>query len=81
MSDSPGFSAAGGSTLEFLRWLAARPRTYAETMQAWQTSCPRFSTWEDCLIDGLVFLEARAPVGESLVTLTECGSSILDGSA
>src|SRR5690349_10728750 len=45
---------AAPSMLEFLRWVAARPRTYSETMEAWQTSCPRNSVWEDAQIDGLV---------------------------
>ena len=84
MSESSNTEAAvagPSSTLEFLRWLADRPRTYAETMEAWQTSCPRFSVWEDSLIDKLIALEPRTPVGQSLVTLTERGSSILHGSA
>jgi hypothetical protein len=84
MNESSGVEvpvATPSSTLEFLRWLADRSRTYAETMEAWQTSCPRFSVWEDSLIDGLIRLEPRMPVGESLVLLTERGSFILDGSA
>lgn len=30
-------------TRQFLLWLAAQPRTYAEAMEAWRTSCPRFA--------------------------------------
>src|SRR5262249_45361315 len=37
-------------TLQFLAWLAERPRSYAETMEAWRTSCPRLSVWEDATI-------------------------------
>ena len=39
---------------QFLEWVAERPRTYHETMDAWRTSCPRISVWEDALHDGLV---------------------------
>jgi hypothetical protein len=67
-------TTVGNPTLEFLRWLEISPRTYAETMEAWQTSCPRFSTWEDSLIDGLVCVEA-----DSIVTLTPQGRAILEG--
>jgi hypothetical protein len=34
-------------TIQFLEWLSDRPRTYGETMDAWRTSCPRLSIWED----------------------------------
>jgi hypothetical protein len=27
-------------TLELLAWIAARPRTYAEAMEAWRSDCP-----------------------------------------
>ena len=33
--------------LDFLEWVAARPRPYAEVMDAWRTSCPRLTVWED----------------------------------
>ena len=34
-------------TEQFLAWVADRPRTYAEAMEAWRSSCPRLSIWED----------------------------------
>jgi len=40
--------------LELLAWIAARPRTYDETMRAWRTSCQRMPIWEDATSDGLV---------------------------
>ena len=33
--------------LDLIEWLAARPRPYAEVMDAWRTSCPRLPIWED----------------------------------
>jgi hypothetical protein len=41
-------------TLQLLEWLSERPRTYTEVLEAWRTSCPRLSIWEDACIDGLV---------------------------
>jgi hypothetical protein len=66
---------------EFLAWVARRPRTYAETMEAWQTSCPRNSVWEDALGDGLIHLAdgVSRPTGQAAVTLTPQGRALLDG--
>lgn len=47
-------------TVQFLAWIEAHPRTYAETMEAWRTSCPRLSIWEDAIRENLVQIE-RAP--------------------
>jgi hypothetical protein len=61
--------------VQFLARVAERPRSYDETMEAWRTSCPRISVWEDALIDGLVEGEdaAAGGQGEVRVVLTEAG--------
>lgn len=61
--------------LQFLAWVAARPRTYAEAMDAWRTSCPRLSVWEDALLDGLVTVEGQGAgaQGSAMVLLTTAG--------
>ncbi len=41
-------------TIDFLAWLARAPRTYADVMDAWRTSCPRLTIWEDAIDDGLI---------------------------
>jgi hypothetical protein len=41
-------------TIDFLAWLAAEPRDYADVMDAWRTSCPRLTIWEDAVDAGLV---------------------------
>jgi hypothetical protein len=33
--------------LDLVEWIARQPRPYAEVMEAWRTSCPRFPIWED----------------------------------
>jgi len=47
-------------------------------MDAWRTSCPRLSVWEDALADGLVEVR-REGAGDTLVALTRTGTSVLDG--
>lgn len=44
-------------TAQLLTWLAERPRSYAETVDVWKTSCPRLSVWEDAIADGLVRID------------------------
>ena len=64
-------------TRELLDWIASRPRTYAETMEAWRTSCPRHSVWEDALIEGLIVVERDGTTDRSVVTLKPRGLSML----
>lgn len=66
-------------TVDFLQWISSRPRTYADAMEAWRTSCPRNSVWEDALIGGLIQIENGNRVNESTVSLTPKGKAILDG--
>ena len=55
-----------------LEWLDEQPRSYAETLDAWKTSCPRLSIWEDALADRLIRIEAGR------VHLTPAGRALLD---
>ena len=70
-------------TRDFLAWLADGPRTYAEVMEAWRTSCPRLSIWEDALDEGLVRSERgdESMGGQVIVMLTPRGRAVLDGQA
>ena len=58
-------------TLELLAWICERPRSYAETMEAWRSHCPRLMVWEDAIADGLV------AVGRDGVALTAEGRAAL----
>jgi hypothetical protein len=60
--------------IQFLTWLADRPRNYAQTMEAWRSSCPRLSVWEDAIIEGLVRIENNA---NRSVRVTARGSAVL----
>jgi hypothetical protein len=63
-------SAASALTVQMLEWLAERPRSYAETLEAWKTSCPRLTIWEDAVTDGLVRVERGA------VAVTSAGAAL-----
>jgi hypothetical protein len=67
-------------TRDFVQWVARKPRTYAETMQAWRSSCPRLTVWEDALADGLVRLDygAGVPIDATAVVLTCRGVAVLE---
>jgi hypothetical protein len=65
-------------TVQFLGWLADRPRTYAEVMAAWRSTCPRISVWEDSFIAGLVRYEGGH---RRTVSLTPQGRAVLDRNA
>ncbi|HVY14793.1 MAG TPA: hypothetical protein VHB27_06175 [Rhodopila sp.] len=63
-------------TLDFLRWLDAEPREYAEVMDAWRTSCPRLTVWEDALDAGLI-TRTHVGGGPLRVALTPAGRALL----
>lgn len=64
-------------TRQFLVWLSERERSYSEVMEAWRTTCPRLSIWEDATLDGLVRRET-GPDGRTMVSLTPLGRAMLD---
>ena len=63
--------------LEFLSWVDSRRRTYAEAMEAWRSTCPRHTVWEDALIDGLIQLESEGSQ-QPEVTLTPRGQALFE---
>jgi len=62
--------------LDLVEWVAKEPRAYAEVMDAWRTSCPRLTVWEDAVDRGLVHREAHRGSG-SMVTATAAGRELL----
>jgi hypothetical protein len=58
-------------TLQLLAWLNERERSYAETIEAWHSHCPRLMVWEDAIADGLV------AVRDGCVVLTERGLELV----
>ena len=47
---------------DLVEWVGKEPRTYRQVMDAWRTSCPRLTVWEDALERRLL-----ARKGESVV--------------
>ena len=62
--------------LDLVEWVARRPRTYDDVMEAWRTSCPRLTIWEDAVDHGLV-ARHRTDNGQTLVAVTERGRALL----
>jgi hypothetical protein len=60
-------------TIEFLKWVAARPRSISEARQAWSSTCPLNCAWEDAISEDLV---AHGPDGR--LELTSAGRSRLE---
>jgi len=69
--------ATSALTMQLLAWIAARPRSYQDTMEAWRTTCPRLTIWEDAVGDGLVFVESAESMKDARVLLTESGRALL----
>ena len=69
--------AADELTRQLLAWVAEKPRTYEEAMEAWGTSCPRLPIWENAISDGLAQLSRATGSSTSLVTLTARGRALL----
>lgn len=72
-------SAPDALLIQLLAWIAARPRRYGETMEAWRTSCPRLPVWEDAVEAGLVEIVAGSEPGMRAceVRLTAAGRTRL----
>jgi hypothetical protein len=39
---------------DFLEWLGREPRSHADVMDVWRTSCPRLPVWEEATDNGYV---------------------------
>ena len=59
--------------VQFLEWVAARPRRHAEMREAWSSTCPLNCAWEDAIADDLV---RHCPDGR--IVLTERGRARID---
>jgi len=57
--------------LDLLEWIGPASRPYEEVMNAWRTSCPRLTIWEDAVDAGLITVRDRD------VAVTEAGREFL----
>jgi hypothetical protein len=65
--------------LDLLEWIAAKPRPYTEVMDAWRTSCPKLTVWEEAN-DRRFVTQRRANGSEAMVELTPHGRTFLESS-
>jgi len=64
--------------LDLLEWIGPGERPYAETMEAWRTSCPRLPVWEDATDRGFIARDRR-PGEPAFVSVTTAGREHLTG--
>jgi hypothetical protein len=57
-------------TRALLEWIASAPRTYAELIDAWHSTCPRHTILEDAQIAGLIDHDGRS---DGVVRLSHIG--------
>jgi hypothetical protein len=62
--------------VDLLEWVAAGPRTYRETMEAWRTSCPKLPVWEDAVDSGFLVITPTTS-GDMIVALSPRGHAFL----
>jgi hypothetical protein len=62
--------------VDLLAWVSTRDRTYADVMEAWRTSCPKLTVWEDANDRGLVTTEDVD--GQPIVRASASGLALLE---
>jgi hypothetical protein len=62
--------------LDMLEWMGPEPRPYTEVIEAWRTSCPRLTVWEDAVEEGFVSSAVVDGCGV-LVSITPRGRTFL----
>jgi hypothetical protein len=62
--------------LDLLEWIGREPRSYGDVIDAWRTSCPRLTVWEDAMDRGFAVRE-HAPGHEVTIRLTDAGRGFL----
>ena len=62
---------------DLVEWVAKEPRGYAEMLDAWRTSCPRLTVWEDAIERKLVMRKPVAGQG-TVVVVTDAGRRYLN---
>lgn len=62
---------------DLVKWIADYPRPYEEVMDAWRTSCPRLTVWEDAIDAGYVRVTFRPRGQGKTVEVTDAGRAFL----
>jgi len=62
--------------MDLVAFVAKQPRPYDEVIDAWRTSCPRLTVWEDAIDRGLI-TRRRAEDKTLIVQATNAGLRLL----
>ncbi len=62
--------------MDLVEWVAKSPRPYDEVIDAWRTSCPRLTVWEDAIDRGLI-VRGRGEGKTMTVAATDSGLKVL----
>jgi hypothetical protein len=62
--------------LDFVEWVAGEQRTYADVLDAWKTSCPRLTVWEEASERGFV-MRFYVPRQGVFIGVTPAGRAFL----
>ncbi|HEX3993809.1 MAG TPA: hypothetical protein VHX39_21780 [Acetobacteraceae bacterium] len=65
--------------MDLVAFVAKQPRPYDEVIDAWRTSCPRLTVWEDAIDRGLI-TRHRAEDKTLIVQATSAGLCLLQQS-
>jgi len=60
---------------DLVEWVGKEPRTYRQVMDAWRTSCPRLTVWEEALERGYVARRGEA------IAVTASGRAFVENTA
>jgi len=72
VAEFPTTDAVDALILDLLEWIGPNHRPYAETLEAWKTSCPRLPVWEEANDRGFI-LRRHGPAGGARVSLSAAG--------
>jgi hypothetical protein len=61
---------------DLVEWIGKEPRTYAQVMEAWRTSCPRLAVWEEAVDRGYL-VRSHDDVGAICVRVTAAGRAFI----
>jgi hypothetical protein len=62
--------------LDLLEWIARAPRSHADVIDTWRTSCPRLTVWEDAVDRGFAVREPGRG-RDVMIRLTTTGHDFL----
>ena len=57
---------------DLVEWISREPRAYAEVIDAWRTSCPRLTVWENAIERDLV-MRSVGPEKRPYIAVTPHG--------